>query len=427
LRHDVAVAEPNAITPTDDKKQLTDKDIVCLGHLKRVFPLLDRLHDVGCQRDKAGNRRLYFDDYCKLVLLYTWNPCINSIKMLQQTLGLKSVAKALGVKRFSGGSFSESVRVFKPEMLKEIIAELAGQTRLLPQDPRLADLNLALTLVDGTVLAALPRLARAACQGTRYCTARDGRGLYGWRLHTQFDLQTFTPGRIDRTGACNSAEGREGQVLAATLESGRCYVIDGGYGDGGLYDQIIDIGSSFVGRIRENSAFEVLEERLLSQAALDASIVRDALVQWSGEHPIRIVVVQVKPSPPRGGHDSKPSELLVIATNLLDLPAELVSLIYLQRYSVELFFRFFKHLLGVGHLVSQREEGIDIQVYCAVIVCLLINLITGRRPNKATVTMVGFYFMGLADEEELLAYLNKPDNKGVKKRAKEELFKKLGF
>src|SRR6185437_3154987 len=169
---------------------LTDKDIVCLGHLKRVFPLLDRLHDVGCQRDKAGNRQLHFDDYCKLVLLYTWNPCINSIKMLQEAVGLKSVAKAMGVKRFSDGSFSESVRIFKPEMLKEIINELAGEVQPVPQDPRLAKLNLALTLVDGTVLAALPRLARAACQGTRYCTTRTGLALYGWRLHAQVDLLT---------------------------------------------------------------------------------------------------------------------------------------------------------------------------------------------------------------------------------------------
>jgi hypothetical protein len=422
------VTDHNDITPTDGKKPLTDKDIVCLGHLKRVFPLLKRLHEVGCERDKAGNRQLFFDDYCKLVLLYTWNPCINSIKMLQQAVGLKSVAKALGVKRFSDGSFSESVRVFKPEMLKEIIQELAGKARVVPHDPRLVELNLALTLVDGTVLAALPRLALAACEGTRYCTARDGRTLYGWRLHAQIDWLTFTPERVDRTGASNSGDGRERQVLTTTLAAGRCYIMDGGYGEGQLFDQIIDIGSSFVGRIRENSTFdEIYEERLLSQEALDVNVVRDALVQWTGKYPIRIVAVQIKPCPRRGGNGSKPSDLLVIATNLLDLPAELIALIYQQRYSVELFFRFFKHLLGMGHLVSQRQEGIDIQVYCAVIVCLLINLMTGRKPNKAMVTMVGFHLMGMADQEELLAFLNKPDNKGVKKRAKDELWKKLGL
>src|SRR5437762_13040986 len=54
--------------------ELQYKDITCLGHLKRVFELLDRLHEVGCERDTAGNRQLHFDGYCKLVLLHIWNP-----------------------------------------------------------------------------------------------------------------------------------------------------------------------------------------------------------------------------------------------------------------------------------------------------------------------------------------------------------------
>ena len=71
-----------------------EKDVRCLGHLKRVFTLLEQLHPVGCQRDTAGNRRLHFDHYCKLVLLYIWNPLIDSIADLQQALGLPRVAKA---------------------------------------------------------------------------------------------------------------------------------------------------------------------------------------------------------------------------------------------------------------------------------------------------------------------------------------------
>ena len=81
-----------------DREPLQDKDIVCLGHLQRVFDLLEPLHDVGCARDRAGNRELHFDDYLKLVLLYTWNPLIESVHDLQQVVGLPRVAKALGVK-----------------------------------------------------------------------------------------------------------------------------------------------------------------------------------------------------------------------------------------------------------------------------------------------------------------------------------------
>jgi hypothetical protein len=213
------------------ERQLKNKDILCLKHLERAFDLLKPLHEVGCGRDKAGNRELHFDQYCKLVLVYVWNPLIGSVRDLQEAVGLPRVARALGIKRFSAGSFSESVRVFDPELLKPIIHELAGELTPAAQDPRLADLKHALTLVDGTVITGLARLARAAgglgddgIPDTRYNTSRDGRGVYGWRLHTQLDLQTFNPRRIQRTGARNAGENRENNVLRQSLSPGLCYV-----------------------------------------------------------------------------------------------------------------------------------------------------------------------------------------------------------
>jgi hypothetical protein len=413
-----------------EHRPLEDKDIQCLGHLQKVFDLLDGLEPVGCQRDRAGNRQLHFSGYCKLMLLYIWNPLIDSIRMLQEAVGLETVARATGIKKFSLGSFSESVRVFAPEMLKPIMEELAGKLSGPGIDPRLAEVKHAITLVDGTVLTGLTRLVRSACgiEG-RYNTSRDGRAVYGWRLHTQLDLKTFSVHRIDRTGAGNGGENRENRMLASSLEPGRCYVGDGTYDDRKLFDEVTDAGSSFVFRIRENSVLKnVLEERLLSQEALDSGIVRDAVVQMPGAaHPVRIVTVQVAPHPRRVRGRTVQSELVVLATSLMDLPPELIALIYLHRYSVELFFRILKQLLGLRHLLSQREEGIDIQVSCTVIVCLLICLITGKQPNKSNRNMIGWYLIGLASQQELLAHLNRPDNTGVKKRAKDELWKKMGY
>jgi len=76
---------------------------------------------------------------------------------------------------------------------------------------------------------------------------------------------------------------------------------------------------------------------------------------------------------------------------------------------------------------AQRQEGIDIQIYCALIVCILIQQISGKKPNKAMRNMIGWYLLGLADEQDVVNFLNRPDNTGVKLRAKEELWKKLGF
>ena len=426
---------------------LKDKDVQGLKYFLRLLPLLERLKNVGCERDTAGNRKLFFDDYVKLVLLYMWNPLIGSMRTLQKAVALPRVLKALGIRRFSAGSFSEAPAVFEPELLKGVIEELAGELRPLGTDPRLRDVRRVLTLVDGTVLGGLAGLAKAALDDTCYNTARDGRKLHGWRLHMQLDLATFSPTRTDLTGARNAGPQREHNVLEASLQAGRCYVGDCVYSDRGLLDCIVVAGSSYVMRVGENTVFEVLEERELSQEALDAGVVRDAIVRLGGpdapvmNHPVRLVEVQVTPRPRRtrkarkgaaGGKQgaikgSRHSDRLLIVTDMTGLAAQLVGLVYRQRYGVELFFRFFKQILGLRHLISQRREGVEIQVYCAVIACLMIQLQTGRKPDKRTAEMMGWFFLGLASEQDVIDHLNQPDNKGVKLRAKEALWKKLGY
>ena len=45
---------------------------------------LKPLHEVGTERDKAGNRDLHMDQYCLLVLMWLYNPVIDSLRGLQQ-------------------------------------------------------------------------------------------------------------------------------------------------------------------------------------------------------------------------------------------------------------------------------------------------------------------------------------------------------
>ncbi len=78
----------------------------------------------------------------------------------------------------------------------------------------------------------------------------------------------------------------------------------------------------------------------------------------------------------------------MLATNALDLPAELVVLAYQYRWQIELFFRWLKCVLGCRHLLSQSQEGVQLQVYAAIIAALLIGLWIGAKPNKRTYEML---------------------------------------
>ena len=88
-------------------------------------------------------------------------------------------------------------------------------------------------------------------------------------------------------------------------------------------------------------------------------------------------------------------EILLLATSRLDLAAELVALGYRYRWTVELFFRWLKCILGCRHLLANSQDGVTIQVYLAIIASLLISLWVGRKPTVRTLEMIQFYFHGL--------------------------------
>jgi hypothetical protein len=412
------------------KAALKPQDVVGLKHLRQITSLLSRLHDDATARDKAHNRTLFYDQYAALVLITMFSPAMDSLRAIQRASDMPKVRKLLGCSRASLGSLSEAARVFDPALLLEVIAELSQGLLPLAKDPRLKEIKNVLTLCDGTLLKALPRLVESMWKHSR-----NGNVMHGWRMHTQFELDRHVPVGVQLTAYGKTDEAA---VLLGHLQPGRCYVMDRGYFVYDLFNGIVNIGSDYVCRVKKSIVGDLVEQREVSAEARAAGVVKDQVIQAGSTpdkraaHPLRLIEVhaQVQPRGVRG--EGKPravprEEVLLIATNLLDVPAEVIGLIYRYRWTVELFFRFFKQILGCRHLISDDPNGITIQCYCAVIACMFLQLWTGRKPNKDMHRMISFYLCGWADEDDLLKWINKPDNTGVKLRAKEELWKKLGF
>ena len=57
---------------------------------------------------------------------------------------------------------------------------------------------------------------------------------------------------------------------------------------------------------------------------------------------------------------------------------------------------------------------------------MMVNIVTGRKPNKWMLTLMSLHLGGWASDADVLRELSKPDNRGVKLRAKDALWKKLG-
>ncbi len=140
------------------KPPVKAKDLRGFKYFDMALPLLARLHDAGTADDKAGNRRLFFDQYAALLLLYFFNPILTSLNGLLQANSLDKVQKTTGGGHVSKGSFSEAQGVFDASLLEGIIAELAQQVAPVSPPEDVAALK-DLVAVDGSLLPALPRMA----------------------------------------------------------------------------------------------------------------------------------------------------------------------------------------------------------------------------------------------------------------------------
>ena len=98
-------------------------------------------------------------------------------------------------------------------------------------------------------------------------------------------------------------------------------------------------------------------------------------------------------------------EIPLLASSCSDLDAAWIALGYKFRWTVELFFRWFKCILGCQHLLSTCENGVVFQVYMALIASLVITVWTGHKSTKRTFEMICHYFSGWATENELLAHI----------------------
>lgn len=398
-------------TPRAGKAKLKRSDIRGAKYLVQILDLLRPLHG-HCADPK---RTLHYDEYCAYLLLYFFTPLLTSMRGLQQASQFESLQRKLKLRRFSLGSFSEAGTVFDPALLVPIIEQISERLGdLPPDDPRLSTLERRPTSVDGSLLHALPKMVWALWLDEQNHAAK---------LHLHFDLLKGAP----QSATLTAGQASEITQLKQTLRGERLYVTDRGYFDYHLMAAILKAGSSFVARVRENIAYELIEQKPISESAARAGVIEDSIVragcsinQQTIDRPLRLVRIHVRVAASPGQTlrnrvDAKTKAFrarqtdhtLVLLTDQLDLDVELIALLYRQRWQIELFFRWFKKVLAANHLLSLDEGGLTIVVYCALIASMLVVLWTGRKPTKRTFELICFYFAGWVSDAEVLAHLNR--------------------
>jgi hypothetical protein len=351
--------------------------------------------------DAHGNRRLFLDDVVIAHLLAFFNPTLRSLRTIEDFSQTRQAQRHLSVRRLCKSTLSDFHRVADPSLLAPIIERLKAVAAT--KGARLMPAGLPETLgqvlaVDGSFFPVAADVAWAVAHRTN-----RGEKRAGVRLDMHLDVATWLPQVV----AISGGETSEAESAVATITSGAIHVYDRGIFSFDLVERQQKAGAFFVHRLREPGRrcpkFSGETERPLTPEDMVAGVQSDMIGRMAGSTHrrapmvvLREVIVQ-SPDEPGGA--------IRLLTNLLEMDAGAIALLYRYRWQVELFFRWLKCFANFAHLISESREGVLLSFYVAVIGVLLMYLHTGAKPSKYAFSLLGMVANGASTLEEIAPIL----------------------
>lgn len=226
----------------------------------------------------------------------------------------------------------------------------------------------------------------------------------GFKMHTLYDVETQVPAFVHITPAAVHDSKAMPEI---PYEPDAHYIFDRGYNDFANLYKIHLIGAKFVLRAKTNVRFkpETWKRRLPKGIVSDA-IGHFTVCKSTRDYPelIRKVICI----------DPEDGTKYIFLTNNLDASAETISLLYRNRWSVELFFKWIKQHLRIKKFWGTSENAVRIQIYCAIIsYCLVAIVQHDMKLERSIYEVLQILGISLTDKTHLSDLFDKSNIKNV--------------
>lgn len=239
-----------------------------------------------------------------------------------------------------------------PEIFREYALKLVKMAR----DLRIGRCSELDEFVDGDVYA-FDSTTLSLCI-SRFPWLKLHHEKAGVKVHTLFDVKTDIPTFFIYT----EASLHDSKVMdEIPFMAGSYYVFDRAYMvTPKLYSIHKTYHAYFVVREKSHMRFKVIENRKVKS---DSGVMTDQIIRLDGtktkyQYPENLRRVTY--------HDAESGDDFIFYTNHLEVPADLVALLYRYRWRVELFFKWMKQHLHIKEFFGFNENAIQIQIYTAI-------------------------------------------------------------
>lgn len=152
-------------------------------------------------------------------------------------------------------------------------------------------------------------------------------------------------------------------------EAAMIRVFDRGITSRKTYDEFTNNGIPFISRISLKSKLQMVTTNHLQQP-----LQTDTLNIYSDSWAYLFSTSGKAKQPIRCIHATRveTGEQLIFVTNIKELNAQDITMLYKHRWDIEVFFKFIKQELNLSHLINRSENGIKVMLYCTLIAAILL-------------------------------------------------------
>ena len=243
---------------------------------------------------------------------------------------------------------------------------------------------------------------------------KSGKRKGGIKVHTVVNADEMVPSLV----WFSEAKTHDHNFLEKLkCDDNTIYVFDKGYNDYRAFKHFTDHKTGFVTRIKDNASYRKIED-LDIEERIHNGVLKDEIIEIDVKNNKEITQLRLRKVTFYDRVNKREFEFL---TNLFDLRADLIAGLYKIRWQIELLFKQLKQNFPLKYFLGDNENAIKIQIYCVLIVNLLLAVIKKKlKRSWAFSNLVSFCKIHLFNYINLMKFLENPEKDWIIDKAEQE-------
>ena len=330
--------------------------------------------------------------------------CIEKCNSLREVsggmLGLSGKEETIRINHLPKKStLADANKGRKIDFFEEIYNNLLKKYSFVLSDSRVEiALGKKVKIVDSTSISLFKDILK--CVGRK---SSNGKSKGGIKSHTVINADEKVPNLVWFTSAAT----HDHQFLEKLkCDEHTVYIFDKGYNDYKAFEHFTNQKTGFVTRIKENAKFELTQTNDIPEN-IHSGVLSDEIIEVEvNKEGVKTTLKLRKIK----YYDREHKRSFEFISNLFEFRADTIAALYKIRWQIELLFKQIKQNSPLKYFLGDNENAIKIQIYCVLIVNLLLGVIKKSLKRQWSFSnLVSFCRIHLFNYIHLTKFLESPE------------------